>query len=151
ADVRLRPVQRSTESQLRQGTLSVSSPDEFRPVIIGRVAIERMDMLRTRLVVSTWRTRTLGRKFDLYGRALDPKIGGSSVCGRSAPRKEGVRQIRSYFGHLSLRIHLIDDAYPFLNQVNQHRLLACGERCRPDSFRLNYFTVVSRSENAVCH
>src|SRR5262249_7851680 len=147
-DVRSRFAQKSlTKLPLTRTQFCMSSRHQFRAVIVRGVAIERVDVVWTRFPRTTWYSYALGCIFNLNGGALYPKIGGSAVRRRSAPGKKGIREIPFHFGHLCFRVCLIDDADPFLNEIEKHGLLVLRKCCRTDTFRLDHFTVMSGTEH----
>src|SRR6187549_2143669 len=57
--------------------------DQLRTVVVGRVPIDRVDVIDA----------ALRRVLDHQRRALDAEVGGAAVGGRAAPREPRLRQV----------------------------------------------------------
>src|SRR5262245_56659782 len=145
----------SSESLRRRQTLCVSVSlwlfekccliswlRELRAVIVCRVPIKRMDVIRA---------RSLRCIFDHHRGTLDPEVGGASVLRGPAPGKLSVFDICLDLGHLDTSSVVIDDADPFVHQIQQHGALSWAKGRGPDPFGLNHFAVMTGAENHILH
>src|SRR5207248_4532507 len=82
------------EPRPKQSRSASSHARELRAVVVGRVAIDRVDVIEVAL---------LGRIFDDHGGSLDTVVRQPAVPGRAAPGEIRLREVRLDFRHLGFR------------------------------------------------
>src|SRR5262249_49518346 len=129
--VRESPGKRRVQPTTRR-TCARSWLDQSRAVIVGRVAIDRVDVVEGALLRGV---------LDDERWPLDAKVCELAILRAPAPGKPGLRQIRLDLRHLRRRGLVVEDAYPFVRQVEQQGLLPGVQHGRADAFRLNDFSI----------
>src|SRR6185369_569233 len=99
----------------------VSFPGEFLAVIVGRVAIHRVNVHRDIT------TQPLRGVLDDHRRSLDSKVALAGFQG-SAPGKPGVREVGLDLVYLLGGCRFMNDSRPFCDEFQQQLALAFVER-----------------------
>src|SRR5436190_6526041 len=86
---------------------------KLRSVIVGRVAIDRVDVLDA----------ALRRVLDHQRRPLNPEVRGAAVRQRTAPGKVRLCKVCSKLRHARLAERVVDDTGPLLDDFPEKRLL----------------------------
>ena len=112
--MRVSALRESTPTQIRVALRALDrvSP-RFNAVVVGRIAIDRMDML-------SWvAAKILGREFDMDSWALDSKVSGFSFGDRARPSEPSLVEATLDFFHLFRRRRFMRDPGPFADQIEQ--------------------------------
>src|SRR5688572_26710449 len=120
-------------------TLSVpralSRSNQPRAVIVGRIAIDRVDVIEV---------APLGSVLDQNRWALNAVVRNAAVLGGATPGEIRARQIGADFRHSSRGAFVIENADPFVREVEKHGLLTLVQRRRENTFRLDCLAVFAR-------
>src|SRR4051794_20515155 len=117
----------------------------FGPVLVRRVAVDRVD------VIARVPAHALRGVFDVDRRALDAEVGGGARLRRAGPRGPGFGDVLLHLLRLHRRGGLGHDAGPFARQVQQHLALFFVQGRALDPFRLDRLPVPAGAEYEVAH
>src|SRR5262245_37462870 len=88
-------------------------------IVVSGITVDRVDVINIALLRSI---------LDQDSGSLDPKVRKASVFSCSAPGKVSARQIGADFRHPCSSPFVIEDANPFVREVQKQCLLAVVER-----------------------
>ena len=106
---------------------------ELCAVVVGRIPIDCMNVIEVAL---------LRRVLDDHRRPLDAVVGEPAILGVAAPGELGLREVGLELRHLGRRRGVVEDPDPLVRDIEQHRLLAGGQRRPLDAFGLNNLAVL---------
>src|SRR5438874_1915777 len=114
-------------------------PRKLRTVVVGRIAIDRMDVIDA----------ALRRVLDDESWSLDPEVCRASVRSRATPCEGRFGEMRPELGEPCVSIRVVHDARPLANEIEQHRLLRRRKRRRANAFGLYGSSILTGSQHEI--